>query len=592
MTDRPPQAGGAPSSGARRSSRIVLAIAVVAIAFAAADTYVVVLALPGMMTTVGLDIDQLQRAAPIISGFLLGYVGVLPLIGRIADLRGRVPVLLGCLFIFAIGSIVTAAAYDLPTIVAGRLIQGIGGGGLIPPTLALVADLWPPQKRGLPLGVVGAVQELGSVVGPLYGAAVMTVASWRAIFWINAVVGLSLSAGMLRRRQRPDVPGLSLLALTLAGLSLIMLAPQRLVTGVTTGLAFLPVAGESRWLTPLALTTAVLLLLFCLRQLFARRPMLDWRRWPNLAHQADLLGALLLCTGLGAVILTFASAEPETAAISTSAPILLPIAAVAFIAFALRQRFARYPLIPHGAFARRPAWGALVVSFLIGAGLIAALVDIPFFARLTIYRDSQVDAAMVLVRFLIALPVGALIGGLLLRFIRPTWLTAVGMAVSTAAFVHMATWSPNALRHESELVALISGGLGFGLAIAPVNAALLNHTDDDVHGVASGMLIVSRMVGMLVGISALTTVGLRAFYKASAAIPPIQELCGAPVACPAYRDAIRDAGIAQLHAVFVGAAVCAALAAMSALILLRPVKRRDSGGTPAESSRTTGGTTG
>jgi hypothetical protein len=341
----------------------------------------------------------------------------------------------------------------------------------------------------------------------------------------------------------------------------------------------------------LALTTAALLLLFCLWQLLARRPMLDWRRWPNLARQADLLGALLLCSGLGAVILTFASAEPETEAVSTSAPILLPIAAVAFIAFALRQRFARYPLLPHGAFAQRPAWGALVVSFLIGAGLIAALVDIPFFARLTIYRDSQVDAAMVLVRFLIALPVGALIGGMLLRFIRPTWLTAVGMAVSTAAFVHMATWGENALRNESELVALVGGGIGFGLAIAPVNAALLNHTDDDVHGVASGMLIVSRMVGMLVGISALTTVGLRAFYKASAAIPPIDELCGAPVACPAYRDAIRDAGIAQLHAVFVGAAVCAGLAAISALILLRPVKRRDSGGTPAESSRTTGGTT-
>ena len=587
MTEAGPGKLSAPGG---RSNRIVLAFAVVAVAFAAADTYVVVLALPAMMTTIGLDIDQLQRAAPIISGFLLGYVGVLPLIGRIADLRGRVPVLLGCLLVFALGSVITAAAYDLPTIVSGRLIQGIGGGGLIPPTLALVAELWPPEKRGLPLGVVGAMQELGSVVGPLYGAAVLTVASWRAIFWINAVVGVILAAGMLRRRQRVDVPGLLLLGLTLAGLSLIMLAPERLITGVTTGLAFLPITGESRWLTPLAVATAGTLLLFCLRQLFARRPMLDWRRWPNLAHQADLFGALLLCTGLGAVILTFASAEPEAAAISSSAPILLPIAAAAFIAFALRQRFARHPLLPRGAFAQRPAWGALIVSFLIGASLIAALVDIPFFARLTIYRDSQVDAAMVLVRFLIALPVGALIGGLLLRFIRPTWLTAVGMTISTAAFIHMATWEQNALRHESELIALVGGGLGFGLAIAPVNAALLNHTEDDVHGVASGMLIVSRMVGMLVGISALTTVGLRAFYQASAAIPPIQELCGAPVACSSYRDAIRDAGIAQLHAVFIGAAVCAALAAILALLLLRPVKPV-ADGTPAESSRTTGETT-
>ena len=135
--------------------RVLLGLAAVAIMFAAADTYVVVLALPDMMTTVGLDLDQLQRAAPIVSGFLLGYVGVLPLIGRISDLRGRVPVLLGCLIVFAIGSIITAAAYDLPSVVTGRLIQGVGGGGLIPPTLALVADLWPAERRGLPLGIVG-----------------------------------------------------------------------------------------------------------------------------------------------------------------------------------------------------------------------------------------------------------------------------------------------------------------------------------------------------------------------------------------------------------------------------------------------------
>lgn len=561
------------SAGGGKPSRLLLAFAVVAIAFAAADTYVVVLALPSMMTAVGLDIDQLQRAAPIISGFLLGYVGVLPLIGRIADLRGRVPVLLGCLVVFAIGSVVTAAAPDLGTIVAGRLIQGIGGGGLIPPTLALVADLWPPEKRGLPLGIVGAMQELGSVLGPLYGAAILTAASWRAIFWINAVVGLLLAAGMLRRRSRLDLPGLLLLALALTSLSLIMVAPDRLTTGVTTGLAYVPVVGESAWLTPLALATAAFLVLFCVRQLTARRPLLDWRRWPSLARQADLLGALLLCVGLGTVILTFASAEPETAAISAAAPVLLPIAAVAFLLFGLRQRTASNPLLPRGAFAQRPAWGSLIVSFLIGASLIAALVDIPFFARLTIYRDSQVDAALVLVRFLIALPIGALIGGVLLRFIRPTWLTAVGMTISTAAFLHMATWGDESLRNPVELLSLIAGGLGFGLAIAPVNAALLNHTSDDVHGVASGMLIVARMVGMLLGISALTTVGLRAFYQASHRIPPISELCGRPIACSAYTDAVRQAGLAQLHAVFVGAAVCAAAAAVLALVLLRPVRR-------------------
>jgi MFS family permease len=547
-----------------------LAFAVVAIAFAAADTYVVVLALPEMMTAADIDLDQLQRAAPIISGFLLGYVGVLPLIGRIADLRGRVPVLLGCLVIFALGSLLTAAAPDLSTIVAGRVLQGIGGGGLIPPTLALVGDLWPPERRGLPLGVVGAVQELGSVLGPLYGAAILSVGTWRHIFWVNAVVGLLLAVGMVRYRRNLDLVGLLLLALAVAGGSVALLEPERLTTGVTTGLAFLPVAGGSRWLTPLALTTMGVTALFILRQLTARRPMVDWRRWPSLTRNADLLGSALLAVALGAVIVSFASAEPETAALSRWAAYLLPVAGAALLLFIWRQRVARAPLIPRGALAARPAWGSLVVSFFVGASLIAALVDIPFFARLTVYRESQVDAAFVLVRFLIALPVGAIIGGVLLRWIRAPFLTGFGMALSAAAFVRMAMWPDDALLHPIETVALVACGLGFGLAIAPVNAALLDHTEGEVHGVVSGLLIVARMVGMLLGISALTTIGLRAFYRASQSIAPITELCGAPMACGAYREAVRQAGMAQLHAVFVGAAICAALAGLLALVLLRP----------------------
>ncbi len=312
------------------ASRVLLGLAAVAIAFAAADTYVVVLALPDMMSATGLELDELQRAAPIVSGFLLGYVAVLPLIGRISDLRGRVPVLLGSLAVFAVGSLITAAAYNLETIVAGRLIQGIGGGGLIPPTLALVADMWPPKKRGLPLGVVGAVQELGSVVGPLYGAVVLAFGDWRDIFWLNCAIGLVLAAAMLRHRDPVgpgsvrthgrDYVGMVLAALTLAALTLVMLEPTRLVQGVNSGRPFLPVTGDSRWLTPLAFTAGGLLVLFLLRQVTAKHPLIGWRSWGALARETDVWGALLLTLGLGAIILTFASAEPEKAAMSPQAP--------------------------------------------------------------------------------------------------------------------------------------------------------------------------------------------------------------------------------------------------------------------------------
>ena len=101
-----------------------------------------------------------------------------------------------CLAIFIVGSAVTALATDLPVLVGGRVVQGIGGGGLVPATLALVADLWPVGRRGTPLGVVGAVQELGSVVGPALGAAILMVAQWRAIFWLNALAGVVLSVAL------------------------------------------------------------------------------------------------------------------------------------------------------------------------------------------------------------------------------------------------------------------------------------------------------------------------------------------------------------------------------------------------------------
>ena len=132
--------------------RWILAIAAVSVLVAAMDTYVIVLALPAIMADVGIGVDQLQAATPIVSGFLLGYVVVMPLLGRLSDIYGRRPLLLLCLAVFAAGSLVTASATDLGSVVAGRALQGLGGGGLVPVTLALVADLWPADVRGLPLG--------------------------------------------------------------------------------------------------------------------------------------------------------------------------------------------------------------------------------------------------------------------------------------------------------------------------------------------------------------------------------------------------------------------------------------------------------
>ncbi|HET6626074.1 MAG TPA: MFS transporter [Nocardioidaceae bacterium] len=564
-------------------ARLLLGLAAVAVAFAAADTYVVVLALPDMMSSVGLAVDELQRAAPIVSGFLLGYVAMLPLIGRIADLRGRLPVLVGSLVVFALGSLVTAAAYDLPSMVTGRFLQGVGGGGLVPATLALVADMYPPSRRGVPLGVVGAVQELGSVVGPLYGAAVLALADWEEIFWINLAAGLVLAAvlhGMPAARapsavsRRTDLVAAALAVLAVGCLALVMLEPSAFATDVDLGLAFLPVLGESRWLSPLGITFLLLVVAFGVRCWFARQPLVDVRRWRSVAAQADLPGAALLALALGGIIVAFATADPEVHVFSAAGPWLLLGSAVTATGFWWHNRRSRHPLVPHGAFARTPAWGALAVSFFVGAALIAALVDIPIFARITVYPDSQLMAALVLVRLLVALPVGALLGGYLTRTLPAGVITAAGMLLAAAGFGWMATWGLTSLQDPLATVPLLVTGLGFGLALAPVNAALLAATADAVHGVTSALLVVARMVGMLVGISALTTIGLRRYYAVQVGLPAPADVCDTGTRCSEYTALLKEAGLAQLQTVFVGAAVCAVAAGVLALVTFRTAQTR------------------
>jgi MFS family permease len=572
-------------------SRLLLSLAAVAVGFAAADTYVVVLALPDMMSSVGLAIDELQRAAPIVSGFLLGYVAMLPLIGRIADLRGRLPVLVASLLVFAVGSLVTAAAYDLPSMVTGRFLQGLGGGGLVPATLALVADLYPPSRRGVPLGVVGAVQELGSVVGPLYGAVVLAVSEWEAIFALNLAVALVLVVALRsaapdrstarlaarstgpssrgRRRAPSDRLGALLLALAVVGLTLTMVQPTPLTSDVTVGLGFVPLAGASRWLAPTGLATVVLALALLARCLTARHPIVDLRGWVAVLRRADLLGAVLLALALAGVILAFATADPEVSVFSPAGPWLLGGSAVCGVLFAVHARRVTDPLVPHRALAARPAWGALLVSLFIGAALIAALVDVPIFARVTVYPDSQLHAALVLVRLLVALPVGALAGGYALRLLPTGVLTAAGMLLAAAGFGWMSTWGLTSVSTPLATVPLVVAGLGFGLALAPVNAALLGATAPAVHGISSALLVVARMVGMLVGISALTTLGLRRYYAVQGDLPSPASVCPSGTQCAAYTRLLKEAGLEQLQTVFLGAAVCALVAAVAALVLLR-----------------------
>lgn len=548
------------STPSATNPKALLAVASVAVALAAADTYVVVLALTDMMTGVGVGIDSLQKATPIISGFLLGYVAVLPLIGRLADILDRQRILLGCLAIFVVGSAVTAMASELSVLVVGRVLQGLGGGGLVPATLALVAQLWPPGERGTPLGIVGAVQEIGSVLGPLIGALILTIWDWRAIFWVNALAGIALAAAIRyvggapvpaageRPRWWRPVAAVTAVAgvIGAALLTLALTAPSALTSSVQWGGPFVPYgAHTSRMLTPIGVWAMIALILA-----LVFGAALVWRTFATV----DLPGAALIGVSLGALILTFATSDPSKQVIGPLGLWLLPVAVVTAGLFVWRQRAISDPLIAPGVI-RGKVTPALICSLFAGTALVSIIVDIPLLAQLTITGSTERGGALILLRFLVAVPVGALAGGLLLRKFGPGLIAPVGLALTASGLLVMSTWGKGSLQSAPAWIVLILVGLGIGLSIAPINDAALHDAKPDQQGVVSALVVVSRMIGMVVGLGLLTAIGLHQFYARVAVIPNATD------------RQIADAAIVQVQTIFLGAAIAGFVAAAVGIAL-------------------------
>src|SRR5215831_7604325 len=177
--------------------RLQLGLAAAGLLLAALDALAVVTLLPQMLAAVDLPIDRIEAAAPIVTGFLGGYVVAMPLLGAFSDARGRLPAYGAALAAFGAGSILTALAPSLAWLVAGRVLQGLGGGALVPLSLALAADLYPAGQRGLAIGAIAAIQEAGSVLGPVYRAALAAgLGGWRPVFWLNLPLAGAILAGL------------------------------------------------------------------------------------------------------------------------------------------------------------------------------------------------------------------------------------------------------------------------------------------------------------------------------------------------------------------------------------------------------------
>lgn len=215
-----------PSDKARhRSILLVFAGLVMAMLLASLDQTIFSTALP---TIVG-ELNGVEHMLWVITIYMLASTITLPIYGKMGDLIGRKGIFLGAITMFIIGSIVGGFAADMTWLIAGRGIQGLGGGGLMVLSQAIIADVVPARERGKYMGIMGGVFALSSVAGPLLGGWFTEEVTWRWCLWMNIPLGLAAMVAAVFflhlppvRAQRPkvDVAGMLLLALASSALVL------------------------------------------------------------------------------------------------------------------------------------------------------------------------------------------------------------------------------------------------------------------------------------------------------------------------------------------------------------------------------------
>ncbi len=520
----------------------------VAVFVAALDQTMVLTVMPSIMRSFYIGLARLNDAGWIVTAYLLGYTVAMPLFGRLADVWGRRPMALVALTLFLVGSALCAVLTRFDLFVAARVVQAAGGGALVPIAMASAADMFPPGRRALVLGIIGGAAEAGGVLGPIYGAGLSALWDWRLIFLVNVPLSLFLAALCWRLLR----PGRTWGAPQTDAAPGIEAAPQAAATSgaeaVSTedGIPPARVSGRrSHW----------------------------WQR-----GRVDYAGACLMALALAGITIGLGTGTQtiESTATPTSTPVRWPwlvVSAVAFVAFVLYERRHDRPLIRLDFF-KRPAFAAAnLAHVLVGAALIIGMVEIPLYAY-TLFDMTQIEGGLLLIRLTLMIPVGAVIGGWLADLAGYRFTAVLGFLVAAGGYLLVSRWplEPSNLAMTRDL--MISG-LGFGLVIGPIGASVISSVGSRWMATGSALVTVSRMVGMVVGLSALSSWGVRRFNALAANITtPIVRPSGLSDAeWQAMKDAAtlatKEAGHTVFSEFFFIAAIMIGLAVIPAVFFYK-----------------------
>lgn len=314
------------------------------ILLAALDQTIVATALPAIVG----DLRGFNELSWVVSAYLIATTVTIPLYGKLSDIHGRRRMMLIAIAVFLLGSLLCGAAQSMGQLIAARVVQGIGAGGLIPLAQAAIADLVPPRDRGRYQGFIGAVWAIAAIAGPLMGGTLTDAATWRLIFLINIPVGIvamvviarTLPAPAVRREHTLDLLGAATLT---AATTCLLLAS--VWAGTTYSLGSAQILG-------LAVAGVLLLGAFLVIERRAPEPLLPLRLFGERIYSVSSLASFVL----GALLFGVTIYVPvyvvgvQGGSATNAGVVLIPLAfawvIVSTISGQLISRFGRYRPFP------------------------------------------------------------------------------------------------------------------------------------------------------------------------------------------------------------------------------------------------------